>query len=84
MAQKEIESCTFKPQTTQNKKFEKVEPAYLKAAGADRTMKAEQEQKLAEYQALKDCTFKPRVNEGIPQNHKEVVVVRGLSRHLEL
>jgi len=54
-----MEACTFRPQTTANRKYEKVEPAYLKAAGADRTMKAEQVAKLAEYENLKDCTFKP-------------------------
>ena len=37
-----------------------------------------------EYEELKDCTFKPNINEGIPQAHNQVVVVRGLSRYMEL
>lgn len=84
VAQEEIRECTFKPQTTGNAKYKGVEPAFMKTAGADRTLKVEQEQKLAEYEALKDCTFKPTLNSGIPQSHGQVVVVRGLSRHLEL
>jgi hypothetical protein len=43
VAQKEIRECTFKPVLTDNKKYQAVEPAFLKAAGADRTLKVEQE-----------------------------------------
>lgn len=38
-----------------------------------------------EYEELKDCTFKPQVLNTIPSTAKdEVVVVRGLGRHLEV
>ena len=33
---------------------------------------------------LEQCTFKPKTNPTIVDNNEEVVVVRGLGRHLEL
>jgi hypothetical protein len=33
---------------------------------------------------LEQCTFKPQTNAAIMDNNDEVVVVRGIGRHLEL
>lgn len=43
----------------------------------------EQEMRNWEYEELKDCTFKPWINEGILQPNN-VVVVKGIGRHMEL
>ena len=43
----------------------------------------EQERRNKEYEMLKDCTFKPKINEGVLGNDK-VVIVKGIGRHMEL
>ena len=47
-------------------------------------MKGDQERMDREYEELKYCTFKPNINDGFPNSHNNVVVVRGLARHMEL
>ena len=43
----------------------------------------EQEKRNWEYEMLKDCTFRPKINHGISQSDK-VVIVKGIGRHMEL
>jgi hypothetical protein len=85
------QECTFKPKI--NKNFNDVQSAYvnkeeMKTKLAEKTrerfMKQEKERMDKEYDELKDCTFRPTINQGIPEAHREVVVVRGLARHMEL
>lgn len=33
---------------------------------------------------MKECTFQPQTNDFVADNHEEVVIVKGLGRHLEL
>ena len=89
--ERQRKECTFKPKI--NKNYNNVQSAYvnkseMKAKLHEKAMERRQieEQKRMdrEYEELKDCTFKPNVNEGIPQAHNQVVVVRGLSRYMEL
>ena len=81
------------------KKFEKVESNYnfnsakdaeefsrkLKEQLKQKQERIAQERREREYDQMKDCTFKPAILENEPSTSKEqVVVVRGLGRHLEL
>jgi len=42
------------------------------------------ERRQRELQELEECTFKPKTNPEIKDNNNEIVVVKGLGRHLEL
>jgi hypothetical protein len=47
-------------------------------------MKIAQERRQKELTELEQCTFKPKTNPTIMDNSEEVVVVKGIGRHLEL
>ena len=97
IAEKEA-SCTFKPEvySANLRKFDTV-PSTV---GPDGPLTSQQEkirtklkarhQKIAaerrqrELEELKECTFKPLTNDFIADNSEEVVIVKGLGRHLEL
>jgi hypothetical protein len=89
--QKHRKECTFKPKINNN--YSNVRSEYtnkdiLKAKLQEKAMQRRQveEQKRMdqEYEELKDCTFKPVINNDQYQAHDQVVVVRGLSRYMEL
>lgn len=96
-AQEELRECTFQPNlmTREKPQFRHIESKYrsgedniakmIKEEQDERQEWIEQERRNKEYDEIKDCTFKPRIKNkvGIP-GEKDVVVVRGLSRHLEL
>ncbi|CAI2385956.1 unnamed protein product [Moneuplotes crassus] len=88
---KSRKECTFKPKINRN--YTNVKSAYvnksemkakLQEKAMERRQKEEQKRMDREYEELRDCTFKPTINTGIPEAHNEIVVVRGLSRHMEL
>lgn len=88
--EKKRKEYTFKPKINNN--YPEVKSAYankeelkakLEEKARERRLKGDQERKVREYQELKDCTFKPAIKE-LPRSHQEVVVVRGLARHMEL
>ncbi|CDW79342.1 UNKNOWN [Stylonychia lemnae] len=98
-ATQEVNYCTFRPETTKNKKYDKVNSTYKLSDGESleqfsmnlkQKLKEKQEKiakvrKEREYEVQKDCTFKPTILEKEPSTSKDqVVVVRGLGRHLEL
>ena len=87
---------TFQPnlETKKNRAYENV-PSTLGGEGEQFSQNLkkrlkEKQQKIAaerrqrEMEELDECTFKPRTNPEIMDNGSEVVVVRGLGRHLEL
>eukprot|EP00347_Sterkiella_histriomuscorum_P013421 403364769 len=95
----EINYCTFRPETTKTKKYQKVESTYkfndcesleqfsmnLKQKLKEKQEKIAKVRKEREYEQQKDCTFKPSILDKDPATQKDqVVVVRGLGRHLEL
>ena len=43
-----------------------------------------QERRNREYHEVKDCTFKPKVNKGVPKSAEEEIEIKGLGRVLEL
>ena len=95
----EVNYCTFRPQTTQNKKYKDVQSAYsitecesmeqysknLKEKLKEKQEKISNLRKQREYEQQKECTFQPQILEKETSTSKDqVVVVRGLGRHLEL
>lgn len=92
-AHEELRECTFQPQLATKGNYKHVESKYrsneeniaraIKEEQMERQEWIEQERRNKEYDEIKDCTFKPRIKNkvGIP-GEKDVVVVRGLSRHL--
>lgn len=89
--QKHRKECTFKPKINNNYNDIKSEysnkdklKAKLQEKAKQRRQTEEQKRMDKEYEELKDCTFKPIINNGVPQAHDQVVVVRGLSRYMEL
>jgi hypothetical protein len=86
-----VKDYTFKPKINNNYKeipatlSNKDEmKAMLHEKARVRRMKQEQAINNKEYDEIKDCTFKPTVNQGIPKASSQVVVVRGLGRYMEL
>ena len=89
--EKKLKEWTFKPKINANYPEVKSEytnkdelKAKLQEKARQRRMKGDQERMDREYEELKYWTFKPTINDGFPQSHNEVVVVRGLARHMEL
>ena len=86
-----VKECTFKPKI--NKNYKGVTATYankedmkamLKEKARQRRMKYDQEVNNKQYEEIKDCTFKPNINSGVPKTSNEIVVVRGLGRYMEL
>lgn len=87
---------TFKPQTYQNKKFEDIPATIgnhenseqfsmnLKARLKEKQQRIAAERRTKEMKELEECTFTPMINNDIHDNRDEIVVVKGLGRHLEL
>lgn len=90
--------CTFKPDTYSKKtrKFEAVpstigadgpvseEQARIRQRLKQKHAKIAAERRKRELKEMEECTFKPQTNEYIKDNSNELVVVKGLGRHLEL
>ena len=95
----EVSTCTFKPNTTKNKKYANVISSYsitdcatseeysnkLKEKLKEKQERVAQERRQREYELLSGCTFQPTILDHEPSTAKDqIVVVRGLGRHLEL
>ena len=86
-----LKDCTFKPAVNNNIKVDSVYSSenqkqfseQLKAQLKEKQAKIAQARRNKEYQEIKDCTFYPSINQGVPQT-KEEVEIKGLERHLEL
>ena len=99
MMTQEFSECTFRPQTTKNRRYQRVASNYtmsdcstqedysrkLKEKLKEKQERIAHERREREYQMLKDCTFKPHILDVDPSTHNsEAVTVKGLARHLEL
>lgn len=91
MNMQKIKECTFQPKI--NKNYKEIPATYtnkeemkakLEEKARLRRLKHEQVMNNREYEEIKDCTFKPTINQGVPKSINEVVVVRGLGRFMEL
>lgn len=81
----EINYCTFRPETTKTKKYEKVESTYkfndcesleqfsmnLKQKLKEKQEKIAKVRKEREYDQQKDCTFKPTILDKEPATSKD-------------
>lgn len=91
-------TCTFKPETysANLRKFDAVpstvgpegplnsQQAKIRAKLKARHQKIAAERRQRELDELAECTFQPQTNDFIADNSEEVVIVKGLGRHLEL
>lgn len=89
--EKKIKDYTYKPKINSNYPEIKSEysnkdelKAKLQEKARQRRLKTDQERNNREYEELKYWTFKPTINEDYQRANNEVVVVRGLARHMEL
>ena len=56
----------------------------LKQQLKEKQARIAQERRNREFHEEKDCTFKPQINQGVPQAVEEDVEIKGLGRVLEL
>lgn len=89
--EKKFKDYTFKPKINSNYPEVKSEysnkeelKAKLQEKARQRRQKGDQERNNREYEELKYCTFKPNINDDYQRANNEIVVVRGLARHMEL
>jgi len=91
-----LNQCSFKPKINHNKKYEQVQSQYQKNAqilenikleNKKKEIKADLQKKMEEYEKLKECTFKPKVNKEINEEvlkPKLAEAVPGLERFMQM